>query len=211
MLSLTSNGKYKTTTWSGRGDDQIAAMAELCQNSSPSLIAIGPWWILPIASTLSIYGKQTHNMILNSACRIMQVLESGLRKTGMFGLESFETEEILGLLSDTWITPSSTLVVDMESKVLQAVRKKIGERATYLQADLAKDIFHIKGDIIFCNNVLQRIRQFDAASKNLVNMCEVWWLIWANWWGLNDKVASTLQSLWCDIIDKQLWIYRRQG
>lgn len=83
---------------------------------------------------------------------LLHQVESGLRKTNLFSLRSYEVEEVVQMFVD--LEPSAIYVVDKEPKVLEATPARDGIYS--VKSDIASQPLPYGGDIVICYNTVQR-------------------------------------------------------
>jgi hypothetical protein len=101
------------------------------------------------------------------------LLESCLRKTNFFDLETSEPSEIIQILQHQRIKRLD--IVDKEAKVLSACKQVLdnnypGIDIQYHNIDVEKEYLPIGADVIFSYNTLQRVTNPDTFGRNLYRM-----------------------------------------
>ncbi len=195
MLSITNNGNYKTTTRYWRNNKQINTVLALSDVLNPHIFHIWPWWIV----------KGLSHLVTSS--KIGSMIESWLRKTWLFSLESYETQEIHNAFEQQGRKPS-IVVTDIELKVIQAVRDKYPDIEGHV-IDITKSIISDSFDVIFCNNVLQRMYDWSKAVKHIHQCAHQWTILGATCEKKQEEITHTLRDMWWELVDTELSIYQK--
>jgi len=165
-----------TTTYGNRNTERIAKAKQEAISRGlirPSIIEIGAGGVI---NFLSYFFHDMEHKDRGKFKRmnygLVKIAESVLRKTGIFNLETFETEEIIDSFRD--LNPRKVYIVDIESKVIDAVRKKILPQKPNMSLefgliDVSREQLPHTGDIILAYNVLERVENKDYAVSSIAN------------------------------------------
>ena len=156
-----------TTTCKYRNYDglqQIKQEAIRLNIHHPTIIDIGPGGLINFLFHYFPTEKKERTTQEVLYRGLIKLVESALRKTDLFDLESSEPREIAEIFSD--LQPEVVYVVDREPKVVEAVKRMVERNGIavnfdYVLIDIATQQIQHQGDIVVAYNVVLGKRDGD--------------------------------------------------
>ena len=155
--------KLGTTTWRNRNYHRLDRTKKNAFDLGlyhPVIIDFGPGGVVNfLLDYLPKGDKDNWTNFLKIRRGILKLTETLIRKTNLFQLETSEPKEIAYLFND--LEPQIIYVVDIEPKVIGAVRRMISRNGLNIhiecvEEDITKNHLYIKGDIVIAYNVIQK-------------------------------------------------------
>jgi hypothetical protein len=169
-----------TTTWRKRNKELMERTVNTAKEVGiyrPSIIEYGPGGAVDFLLGCLPEGYKSDWSAMDKIQRgVVRLLESGLRKTGFFHLETSEPEEIAYLFEH--LAPSGIHVVDKERMVIDAVRKMIAMNG--LSVPVTCQILDIddcqpeqESDIVIAYNIIERTKNPQISSYHIAKTARV--------------------------------------
>ncbi|MCF8225584.1 MAG: hypothetical protein K9J30_06870 [Bacteroidales bacterium] len=173
----------KTTTWKGRNIHNLQRTLDFAVKKKmvhPVIIDIGPGGSVAFMTAFLPLGKKAEISFYQLCIR---KVESLMRKSGLFRLNTMEPLEIAGIFSP--LQPGQLMVFDREKKVLNAVRDLVDNGQFNVpvktaRIDIQKQSPGVEADIVIALNILSRTTKKEMALKNLVAATKLHGLICIN-------------------------------
>jgi hypothetical protein len=140
---------------------------------NPTIINVGPGGLVSFLFDCFPIGKPENFTQQQKLVRaIMKLIENPLRKTNLFGLESSEPKEITETFKE--LEPKKIYVVDIERKVIEAVRNMVTRDNLppifdYLQIDLETEQIPFQGEIVIAYAVVPVTNDRKKALDTIAN------------------------------------------
>ena len=167
----------RTTTWKDRNLDRLQEAkreANTRDYKNPTIVDIGPGGVVEFLADYFPSGKKDDWEYETRLMRfLLRPFESGLRKTGMFRLRSYEVEEVLRVFTD--LNPMQVYVVDCEREVLDATPRD--PRIKRVKADISREPIPCTGNIVICYHTIERAADTRKGLGNVLASVEIGGLI----------------------------------
>ena len=167
---------FDTTTWKNRNYDRLQKLKQEAVSLSlhtPTIMDIGPGGIVDFLLRQLPQGRKSDWSPRQKMQRgVVRLVEGVLRRTNIFTLETSEPEEIARLFGD--INPTCIYIVDINSKVIEAVKRIIEGKGLpyhfeYALIDVSSHQIPYRADIVIAYNVIQRTKDWKASLNNIAN------------------------------------------
>jgi|GEM_PF-2803100 hypothetical protein len=165
-----------TTTWRYRNNEQLILTRNIAKERgiyNPTIIEYGPGGAINFLMKLLPAGNKPDWSNTDKIQRgIVKIVESALRKTNLFELESSETLEIDRIFKELF--PNKIYVIDKEQKVITSIRHKIHNKefSTHISGyimDIQEQAFDKQGEIVIAYNIIQRTSNPEKTLENIAN------------------------------------------
>jgi len=166
----------RTTTWKERNYNRLQETRKEAIKLgllTPTIIDIGPGGLVAFLFYYFPKGDYSEWTLRESIVRgMLKLVESPLRKTSLFPLQSSEPGEIVEIFGD--LNPRALYIVDLEPRVIEAAKRLLGglninSSVRYMNVDISAQQIPYQGEIVIAFNVASRTMSPQKSLESIAN------------------------------------------